>query len=62
MKELINENSKGPNISLGAVYIMDKSLGRHVNRRTYVDIFEFLSVLIVVYFVNFAKPKSAILA
>lgn len=62
MKKLVDKNSKGPDISLGTIYIVNKSLGRHVDRRTYVDIFKFLSVLIGVYFVNLAKPKSAILA
>ena len=62
MKQFVNENSKGPDIGFWTIYIMNESLGRHVYRGTYVDIFKFLSDLISLYFVNFAKPKSAILA
>ncbi len=43
MNQLVYDYPEGPNICLLAVDVVDESLGRHVQRRAYVQIFEFLS-------------------
>jgi hypothetical protein len=62
MKQLVNEYSECPDVSLGAVYVIDEAFGGHIDGGADVDIFEFLSALLLNYFVNLANPKSAILA
>lgn len=62
MQQLVNQHPKSPYICLGAVNIVDKTFRRHIDGRPNVNILEFLSILIIKYFVNLAKPKSAILA
>lgn len=41
VQQLVNQHSKGPNICLWAIDILDESLGRHVDRRSNVDVLEF---------------------
>ena len=62
MQKLIDKNSECPNVSFGAIYVMNESLRRHVDWRADVDVLEFIPKSIKKYWVNFAKPKSAILA
>jgi hypothetical protein len=42
MEQLINKNTESPNISLGAIDIVNESLRRHVYGRTDVDILELI--------------------
>lgn len=62
MEQLVDKHSEGPDISFGAVNVVNEAFRRHVDRRADVYILEFLSALMEEYFVNLAKPKSAILA
>ena len=62
MKKLINHNSKGPNICLRSIYITMYALGRHIKRRSNVQITESTSKSNIFYLECTAKPKSAILA
>lgn len=41
MQKLINKHTKGPDICLGTIDVVDESLWRHVDGRTDIDIFEF---------------------
>lgn len=41
MQKLINKHTEGPDICLGAIYVVDESLRRHIDGRTDIDIFEF---------------------
>ena len=40
MIELIDENSKGPNISLGPINIMNEALRTHIERASDGDVFK----------------------
>ena len=40
MEELINEDTKCPDICLRAIDIVNEALGRHVDGGTNVDVFE----------------------
>ena len=54
MKELINENSKRPNICFRAVDILEDAFGRHIDWGSDVNIFK-------VFFGKFSKPKISYL-
>jgi hypothetical protein len=43
MEQLIYENSKSPDIGFGSVDVVDEAFGSHVNRRSDIDVLEFLS-------------------
>ena len=43
MEKLVDENAKGPDISLGPVYVVDEALGGHVDGGADVDVLELLS-------------------
>ena len=62
MEKLIDQNSKSPYISLGSINIIDEAFRRHIDGRPNVDVPKILSKSLFFYFVNLAKPKSAILA
>ena len=62
VQELVYEDSKCPDIGLGAIDVVDKSFRRHVDRRPDVDILKLLSNCYDDYLVNLANPKSAIFA
>lgn len=40
MEKLKHQNSESPDVGLGAVDVLDESLGRHVDRRPDVDVLE----------------------
>lgn len=62
MNQLIYEYSECPYISLWAVYVVDNSLWRHVQRRADANILKVSSKSVNGYVATFANPKSAILA
>ena len=43
MQQFIDQHAKRPDISLRTIHIINQSLGRHVDGRPDVDIFEFCS-------------------
>lgn len=43
VEKLVDENAKGPDISLGPVYVVDEALGGHVDGGADVDVLELLS-------------------
>jgi hypothetical protein len=62
MKKLVNEHAECPYVGLRAINIVDESFGGHIDRRAYIDVFEFFPISKHWYLVNLAKPKSAIFA
>lgn len=57
MKKFINQDAKSPNIRLWTVYIVNKALWRHINRRSNVDVFEFRARLIKDLLCKFGETK-----
>jgi hypothetical protein len=45
MKQLVDHQPEGPDISFGAIGVADISLGRHIERRANIHILEGLSKL-----------------
>lgn len=43
MEQLVDENSKGPDVGLGSIDVVDEAFGSHVNRRSDIDVLELLS-------------------